>query len=752
MNVCIVTPLDSKFGYSDKNLWDTINYFQSKGNTVKVILAKDNGFLTKKLAETSIEFKLIKGIEWWLSLPWENEMYIETKRNRIHLVSLEIAHVLRQWKSDLVITNTALINVGFMASKILNIPHIWFVNSVFYNHPILKPIYSLEHIHELLLSPNNFILTNSSHFFNDLKETKNIYTIRNVFLEKEKETNYNKVDIVVPFYNDKNIINCLDSIKNSNCKQINKVIVISDKGPDETLNQKVREYIQLDSFFEYLENKENKGFVFTCNVGMNYSHNDVILLNSDTVVTNGFADKLNYIAQLNKDTATVTPISNSAVQFSVPNIDTNNSDNEPHKTNEIVSRMFNKFSYIETYSAHGFCMYIKRDVINKIGIFDYENFKEGYGEENDYSLRCLRAGFKNLLALNTYVYHIHGQSFGDERKKKIKKERAKRIRELYPELEDLNIDFSKINPLIEIGRVLALLKPFVQKEDKVVLISGQNLDSNVNKELISTLLSKNNFDKVILEGTLVDSSDQDWILNAVGSQNANNVKYLGYLDNIMPVINFCDLVINLNGYRVKEYIVNSIASGKRIAFDDSLKHTIANLFTLPDNVLFFDFNSSINISNLPLWYPNENLDLKKKVIATFNEDNSLKTNLDNILNSVSYSKQKFNIFFYVKIIPLIFQRKMLKLYKAYLLRTIERNRILLALWLKYNKLKKRYRKFRRKFRLQKYVKDKILRLKNTYKKILKRIRYFKKNRLLLYIKSGILKLKDILKRLLRRFK
>lgn len=689
MNVCIVTPLDSKFGYSDKNLWDTINYFQSKGNTVKVILAKDNGFLTKKLAETSIEFKLIKGIEWWLSLPWENEMYIETKRNRIHLVSLEIAHVLRQWKSDLVITNTALINVGFMASKILNIPHIWFVNSVFYNHPILKPIYSLEHIHELLLSPNNFILTNSSHFFNDLKETKNIYTIRNVFLEKEKETNYNKVDIVVPFYNDKNIINCLDSIKNSNCKQINKVIVISDKGPDETLNQKVREYIQLDSFFEYLENKENKGFVFTCNVGMNYSHNDVILLNSDTVVTNGFADKLNYIAQLNKDTATVTPISNSAVQFSVPNIDTNNSDNEPHKTNEIVSRMFNKFSYIETYSAHGFCMYIKRDVINKIGIFDYENFKEGYGEENDYSLRCLRAGFKNLLALNTYVYHIHGQSFGDERKKKIKKERAKRIRELYPELEDLNIDFSKINPLIEIGRVLALLKPFVQKEDKVVLISGQNLDSNVNKELISTLLSKNNFDKVILEGTLVDSSDQDWILNAVGSQNANNVKYLGYLDNIMPVINFCDLVINLNGYRVKEYIVNSIASGKRIAFDDSLKHTIANLFTLPDNVLFFDFNSSINISNLPLWYPNENLDLKKKVIATFNEDNSLKTNLDNILNSVSYSKQKFNIFFYVKIIPLIFQRKMLKLYKAYLLRTIERNRILLALWLKYNKLKKK---------------------------------------------------------------
>lgn len=744
MNVCIVTPLDSSFGYSDKNLWSTINYFQNKGHTVKVVLAKDNGFLSKKLAENSIEFKLIKDVEWWLSLPWENETYIETKRNRVHIVSLEIAHVLRQWKTDLVITNTALINVGFIASKILNIPHIWLTNSVFYSHPILKPVYSIKHTQELLQTPNNFILTNNSHFLNDLKQNKNVYTIRKVLFEKEKGENNFKVDIVIPFYNDKNIINCLDSIKNSDCKQINKVIVISDKGPDESLNKKVREYIQQDSFFEYLENKENKGFVFTCNVGMNYSQHDVILLNSDTIVTKGFADKLSYIAQLNNDTATVTPISNSAVQFSVPNIDTNNSDSTPHKTNDIITRMFNKFSYIETYSAHGFCMYIKRKIINEIGTFDYENFKEGYGEENDYSLRCLRAGFKNMLALNTYIYHIHGQSFGDERKKKIKKERAKRIRELYPELEDLNIDFSKINPLIEIGRILAFLKEFVQKKDKVVLISGQNLDLNINNEFITTLLSKNNFDKVILEGTLANSSDQDWILKAVDSQNANKVKYLGYLDNIMPVINFCNLVINLNDYRIKEYIINSIANEKRILVNDSLKDSIPSLFTQTGNVLFFDFNRSINVSNLLPWYPNDNSDLKTKLIITFNEENSLQTNFDNILKSISYSKQKFNKFFYLKIIPLIFQRKMLKLYKAYLLRIIERNHYLFALWVKYNKLKKRYRKFRRKFRLQKYIKDKILRLINIFRKSRKKFHLQK------YIKGKMLSLKKTYKKILKK--
>ena len=56
-------------------------------------------------------------------------------------------------------------------------------------------------------------------------------------------------------------------------------------------------------------------------------------------------------------------------------------------------------------TAHGFCMYIKREAIDDLGLFDEETFGKGYGEENDFSYRCLQAGYRHLLCDNTYILH-----------------------------------------------------------------------------------------------------------------------------------------------------------------------------------------------------------------------------------------------------------------------------------------------------------------------------------------------------------
>src|SRR5690606_40059987 len=37
--------------------------------------------------------------------------------------------------------------------------------------------------------------------------------------------------------------------------------------------------------------------------------------------------------------------------------------------------------------AVGFCMYIRRECLDQIGLFDEERFGRGYGEENDFSMR-----------------------------------------------------------------------------------------------------------------------------------------------------------------------------------------------------------------------------------------------------------------------------------------------------------------------------------------------------------------------------
>ncbi|MFX7853894.1 hypothetical protein ABTK08_20295, partial [Acinetobacter baumannii] len=43
---------------------------------------------------------------------------------------------------------------------------------------------------------------------------------------------------------------------------------------------------------------------------------------------------------------------------------------------------------------------------------DAEAFGKGYGEENDWCLRAIKAGFVNLLAEDVFVYHAGQISFG----------------------------------------------------------------------------------------------------------------------------------------------------------------------------------------------------------------------------------------------------------------------------------------------------------------------------------------------------
>jgi glycosyltransferase involved in cell wall biosynthesis len=54
---------------------------------------------------------------------------------------------------------------------------------------------------------------------------------------------------------------------------------------------------------------------------------------------------------------------------------------------------------------------MRRSILNDIGGFDVNSFGRGYGEENDYCLRAIKAGYKNIFALDVFVYHIGQVSF-----------------------------------------------------------------------------------------------------------------------------------------------------------------------------------------------------------------------------------------------------------------------------------------------------------------------------------------------------
>lgn len=264
----------------------------------------------------------------------------------------------------------------------------------------------------------------------------------------------NKCDIIIPIYNAYEcVIECVDSVvKNTNLKE-NRLILINDKSSDERIFKLLKKYKKEYKEFIVLENLENKGFVGTVNVGMKYSDkNDVLLLNSDTVVTPNWLDNIKKCAYSGDNIGTVTPLSNNATMASVPvpfvknELPTGISINDMAKIVEENSYL----DYPDLPTGHGFCLYIKREVLNKIGFFDEETFGKGYGEENDFCFRCLDIGYRNLLCDNVYIYHKESQSFSDS-KIALMKSGGEKLRKRYPIYTDRLDEWCRSLPIRYIG-------------------------------------------------------------------------------------------------------------------------------------------------------------------------------------------------------------------------------------------------------------------------------------------------------------
>lgn len=259
-----------------------------------------------------------------------------------------------------------------------------------------------------------------------------------------------KVDIVIPIYNAFDFTKkCIETvIKNTDLKQ-HTLVLVNDKSPDERILPMLQDFVKSyqDLHIDLIDSKENQGFVKSVNIGMSHSKNDVVLLNSDTEVTANWLDKMIKTAYIEENVATVTPLSNNATLASIPNfLEENTIPN--YISLEEYAKLVEECSYNaypELTTAHGFCMYIRRDAIEKVGLFDSETFGKGYGEENDFSYRCIQNGLLNLLCDNTFIYHKGTQSFTEE-KEELAKSHWEILKEKYPCNVEMNNDLCIYNP------------------------------------------------------------------------------------------------------------------------------------------------------------------------------------------------------------------------------------------------------------------------------------------------------------------
>ena len=99
------------------------------------------------------------------------------------------------------------------------------------------------------------------------------------------------IDIIVPIYNAYEFTEeCIKSVMKNTDLTVHTLVLINDKSPDEKILPMLLKYKNenTNKKIVVLDNEQNMGFVKTVNKGMQYSENDVILLNSDTEVTEGW--------------------------------------------------------------------------------------------------------------------------------------------------------------------------------------------------------------------------------------------------------------------------------------------------------------------------------------------------------------------------------------------------------------------------------------------------------------------------------
>lgn len=243
---------------------------------------------------------------------------------------------------------------------------------------------------------------------------------------KDVKPHTESTDIIVCVHNAlDDVKRCLYSVLSNTIPPYNLIIVDDGSGPD---TKTFLEEFSIGQPCTLIRNEVASGYTCAANVGLRASKGDfIVLLNSDTIVSCRWLDRM--IECINSDNCIgmVGPLSNTASWQSVPKIFDANGD---WATNQLppglsVNEYANEVArvspriYPRVGFLNGFCLLISREVINDVGYFDDVIFARGYGEENDYCLRVTDKKWHLAVADDCYVFHAQSKSYSNKRRAEL---------------------------------------------------------------------------------------------------------------------------------------------------------------------------------------------------------------------------------------------------------------------------------------------------------------------------------------------
>ncbi|MBT8061410.1 MAG: glycosyltransferase [Xanthomonadales bacterium] len=253
--------------------------------------------------------------------------------------------------------------------------------------------------------------------------------------------------IVIPVFNaHEDVQACLASVQAHSPAA--EVLVIDDASSDARVAPMLKAWQDSATRRRVITHDRNQGFVRSANRGMQQFDGDIVLLNSDTLVTPGWLEALSDCLASDPAIATATPWTNNGEIASFPDLCVAAPVPENLERFAAAIAQGGQPVYPEIPTAVGFCMAISGRALKAVGEFDAELFGRGYGEENDFSLRAKAAGFRNVLCDNAYVAHIGGRSF-----KSVNMapgpESMDRLLSRHPDYQQLIAEFIEADPLAD---------------------------------------------------------------------------------------------------------------------------------------------------------------------------------------------------------------------------------------------------------------------------------------------------------------
>jgi O-antigen biosynthesis protein len=254
------------------------------------------------------------------------------------------------------------------------------------------------------------------------------FPVLNVGKPASSPTETASVDIIVCVHNAlEDVTRCLEAVVRSRTKS-QRLILVDDGSDPETRDWLTAHLASLRDDDVLIRRETAGGYTVAANHGLRASTAPfVALLNSDTIVPSGWIKKLIAALDSGPDIGLAGPLSNAASYQSIPEVVSPEggfkvNDLPSGTTVEDMDRLCQQLAadiYPRVPILNGFCILMRRSLIDRVGLLDEQAFPRGYGEENDYCFRAWDAGFSAVIACTTYVFHAKSRSYTSLRRNEL---------------------------------------------------------------------------------------------------------------------------------------------------------------------------------------------------------------------------------------------------------------------------------------------------------------------------------------------